>query len=110
MSHAAHRAPTSPIAERSIAIVAWLLMPWIARPLRRRARLVLTAAAAGWLFLAGSGLAFADTLQDTIVGSSTTLNLIAGDPNSTGTATIRVIANSAGGDPDPGCNFDSSAE
>lgn len=55
--------------------------------------------------LAFSGLAHADTLQDTIADSGAGVTLVAGSPTS-GSAGIRVVANSAAGDPDPGCNID----
>src|SRR5215218_9673681 len=54
-------------------------------------------------------VAYADTIQDSI-DSTGSVALIAGDATSSGTATVRVIANSAAGDPDPGCNFDSATE
>lgn len=55
------------------------------------------------------GVAYADTLQDSIE-STGSVQLIAGDATSSGTATVRVVANSAAGDPDPGCNFDTATE
>jgi hypothetical protein len=54
-------------------------------------------------------VAYADTLQDSIEATGS-VQLIAGDATSTGTATVRVVANSAAGDPDAGCNFDAAAE
>jgi hypothetical protein len=54
-------------------------------------------------------VAYADTLQDSITGTGS-VQLVAGDATSSGTATVRVVANSAAGDPDPGCNFDTAAE
>jgi hypothetical protein len=68
----------------------------------RRASAVTALAAAGTL--AFSGLAAADTLQDTIVDTGS-VALVAGSGVS-GSAAIRLIANSAQGDPDPGCNID----
>lgn len=55
--------------------------------------------------LALGGIAYADTLQDTIADTGTGVNLVAGS-SGTGSAAIRVIGNSAAGDPDPGCNID----
>jgi hypothetical protein len=54
-------------------------------------------------------LAFADTLQDSITADTGPVSLVAGS-SASGNASIRVVANSAAGDPDPGCNFDSSTE
>jgi hypothetical protein len=56
-----------------------------------------------------SGVALADTLQDSIVDSGS-VSLVAGSATSAGSATIRVVANSAAGDPDQGCNFDTASE
>src|SRR5687767_5261016 len=55
------------------------------------------------------GVAYADNLQDSIEATGS-VQLVAGDATSTGTATVRVVANNAAGDPDPGCNFDTTAE
>lgn len=52
-----------------------------------------------------AGLAHADTIQDTIDDGGTGVTLVAGSGQS-GTAAIRLIGNSAGGDADPGCNID----
>jgi hypothetical protein len=51
------------------------------------------------------GVAYADTLQDTIADTGTGVTLVAGSGVS-GSAAIRVIGNNAAGDPDPGCNID----
>ena len=59
--------------------------------------------AAGTLVL--SGVAFADTLQDTIADTGTGVSLVAGSSTS-GSAGIRVVGNNAAQDPDPGCNID----
>jgi hypothetical protein len=55
--------------------------------------------------LALSGVASADTLQDTIADTGTGVTLVAGSATS-GSGAIRLIGNSAAGDPDPGCNID----
>jgi hypothetical protein len=55
--------------------------------------------------MALSGIAAADTLQDTIADTGTGVTLVAGSGVS-GSAAIRVIGNNAAGDPDPGCNID----
>jgi hypothetical protein len=55
--------------------------------------------------MALSGVAAADTLQDTIADTGTGVTLVAGSGVS-GSAAIRLIGNSAAGDPDPGCNID----
>lgn len=68
---------------------------------RASALTAVTAAAT----LALGGLAFADTLQDTIDDTGTGVSLVAGSLTS-GTAAIRLIGNNAAGDPDPGCNID----
>ena len=85
MSNAMHRAPTSTF--------------------RARARTLFIAFVAGGLFLAGGGLAVADTLQDTIADTGTGVTLVAGSGIS-GNAAIRVVGNNAAGDPDSGCNID----
>jgi hypothetical protein len=64
-----------------------------------------TVAAGSALALAFGGVAVADTLQDTIADTGTGVTLVAGSSTS-GSAGIRLIANSAAGDPDPGCNID----
>lgn len=51
------------------------------------------------------GVAFADTLQDTIADNGAGVSLVAGSAT-TGSAAIRVVANSASGDPDSNCNVD----
>ena len=61
---------------------------------------VLTAVGA----LAFSGVAVADTLQDTIADIGTGVTLVAG--SGSGSAAIRVVGNNAQGDPDAGCNID----
>jgi hypothetical protein len=74
--------------------------------LRRFAgRAAATVAAGSALALAFSGVALADTLQDTIADTGTGVTLVAGSGVS-GNAAIRLIGNSAAGDPDPGCNID----
>ena len=55
--------------------------------------------------LALSGVAFADTLQDSITATDAPVSLVAGSGVSH-SATIRVVGNNAAGDPDPGCNID----
>jgi hypothetical protein len=62
-------------------------------------------AAATALSMTFSGVALADTLQDTISDTVTGISLEAGSSTS-GTAGIRVVGNSAMGDPDAGCNID----
>jgi hypothetical protein len=58
--------------------------------------------------LAFSGVAFADTLQDTIDDTGVGVTLEAGSATS-GSAGIRVVGNNAAGDPDP-CGTASRAE
>jgi hypothetical protein len=67
----------------------------------RRAALGATAAAA--VALTAGGIAYADNINDSIEGSST-VTLVAGDPASTGTAQVKVVANN--GDGETGCNID----
>ena len=75
-----------------------------------RARRGLAIVGAAAVFGASiSGVAFADTLQDSIEDNGTPVTLVAGSP-STGSASIRVVANNAAQDPDDQCNFDTSAE
>ena len=75
--------------------------------LRSKALLVLTFG----LLLAVPAVALADNIQDNITDNvSSALNLTAGDANSKPTAEIRVIGNNSAGDPDSGCNFDTSTE
>lgn len=69
----------------------------------RRASVLTACTAVGGLAL--SGVAVADTLQDSIDDSGTAVSLVAGSATS-GVASIRVVGNSAAGDPDPGCNID----
>lgn len=52
--------------------------------------------------LAFGGVAYADNIQDSIVGDAG-ITLLAG---SSASAAIRVIGNNSGGDADPGCNID----
>lgn len=59
--------------------------------------------------LALSGIAVADTLQDSITASDAPVSLVAGSGDS-GSASIRLLGNSAMGDPDPGCNIDAGEE
>lgn len=68
-----------------------------------RASALTTMTAAGALVM--TGVAVADTVQDTIADTGTGVSLVAGSSTS-GTAAIRVIGNNAAGDPDPGCNID----
>ncbi len=57
--------------------------------------------------LAIGGVAYADTLQDTIADTGAGVTLVAGS-GIAGTAGIRLIGNNAQQDPDPGCNIDGS--
>ncbi|HET7069122.1 MAG TPA: PxKF domain-containing protein [Nocardioides sp.] len=68
-----------------------------------RAAVLATTSVIGVLAL--SGIAVADNIQDTIADTGTEVTLVAGSGVS-GTASIRVVANNAAGDPDPGCNID----
>ena len=68
-----------------------------------RASALTAATAAGTLVM--SGVAFADTLQDTIADNGNAVSLVAGS-SASGSAGIRVVGNSAAGDPDQGCNID----
>src|SRR5690348_3433951 len=63
------------------------------------------AAAATAMTLAFSGVALADTIQDTIADTGTGVTLVAGSGVS-GSGAIRLVGNNAAGDPDPGCNID----
>ncbi|MEU8224876.1 PxKF domain-containing protein [Kribbella sp. NPDC048915] len=67
----------------------------------RRAALGTVVAAA--VALTAGGIAYADNINDSIEGSST-VTLVAGDPASTGTAKVKVVANN--GDGETGCNID----
>ncbi|MEI8412686.1 MULTISPECIES: PxKF domain-containing protein [unclassified Kribbella] len=67
---------------------------------RRAATGAAIAAAAA---LTVSGIAHADNINDTVEGTAS-VSLVAGDPASTGSADVRVVANS--GDSEPGCNID----
>jgi hypothetical protein len=55
--------------------------------------------------LAMTGVAFADTLQDTITDTTSGISLVAGSATGA-TAGIKLVGNNAQGDPDPGCNID----
>jgi hypothetical protein len=55
--------------------------------------------------------AFADNINDDISDDvSSALLLTAGDPNSTGTARVKIVAPAGSGDGDAGCNIDSTSE
>jgi hypothetical protein len=69
------------------------------------ARITAATALATSAALTMGGLAYADTLQDTIDDNGTGVTLVAGS-DTAGTASIRVVGNNAAGDPDPGCNID----
>lgn len=55
--------------------------------------------------LAFGGVAYADTVQDSIEDGGTSITLVAGSATS-GSAAVRLVGNNAAQDPDPGCNID----
>jgi hypothetical protein len=71
----------------------------------RPSKIVAAAAAIPLMVVGFAGAAMADTLQDTISDTTGPITLVAGSGASASGA-IRLIANSAAGDPDPGCNID----
>lgn len=77
------------------------------RPLTRTRMAGAVAALAVASVLGGSLVAYADTLEDTIVGPNAALEMVRGT-SETKSAGIQVVGNNAGGfeDPDPGCNID----
>jgi len=70
-----------------------------------RGRAAVVTAVTSALTLTLGGVALADNIQDSIEDGGTAVTLVAGSSTS-GTATIRLVGNNSGGDPDPGCNID----
>jgi hypothetical protein len=75
----------------------------------RTSRILATAAAVPVMLAGAIGTAHADTLQDTIADDGTGVSLVAGSTVS-GSAGIRLIGNSAQGDPDQTCNIDAGED
>jgi hypothetical protein len=71
----------------------------------RRTLLVLGVVSA--LMALSAGIAFADNINDDISDNASGITLIAGDPNSTGTAQVKIV--STNGDGNNQCNIDNPA-
>lgn len=75
--------------------------------MRRTGKAIGTLAAATSLALVGSGLAFADTINDSINGNQSVLVVPSGGTATATTGSASIDINAQGGDGDSGCNIDS---
>lgn len=75
--------------------------------MQRVRRTLLALGVVSALMALSAGIAFADNINDDITDNSSGITLIAGDPNSTGTAQVKIVSNS--GDGNNQCNIDNPA-